>query len=85
MPVSQPLSPSSIDLADLPGNVADTIARVVEFCREQGVSTTVSAEAFDTVETGLRDAMNGLGCALIRDWIESLDEGASRIDRDGLS
>lgn len=84
MPVSQSLAPSSIDLFDLPGDVAGAIAEVVEFCRDQ-VAQTSFAEAFETVETGLRDAMNGLGRTLLRACIESRDEGAERIDRDGLS
>ena len=84
MPVSQSLSLSSITLADLPGEVADAIVRVVDFCREHGASPA-SAEAFETVETGLRDAVHDLGRTLLRAWIESLDAGADRIDRDGLS
>ena len=61
MPVLQSLIPSSIDLLDLPAEVAEGIAQVVKFCGEQVASASFT-EAFETVETGLRDAMNGLGC-----------------------
>ena len=82
MPVSQSLTPASIDLSDLPAEVAEAVGQVVEFCREQAGSDR-SAEAFETVETGLRDAMNGLGCKLLGGCAESRDDGASRIERDG--
>ena len=52
MPVSQSLTPSSIDLLDLPAEVAEGVAQVVEFCRGQ-VASASSAETFETVETGL--------------------------------
>ena len=84
MPVSQSLTPSSIDLLDLPAEVAEGVAQMVEFCRGQ-VASASSAETFETVETGLRDAMNGLGCKLLGADAESRDEGASRIERDGQS
>ncbi len=84
MAVSQSLTRPSIDLSDLPVEVADAVARVVEFCREQAGSAP-SAETFKTVETGLRDAMNGLGCKLLGAYAESRDDGASRIERDGHS
>ena len=60
------------------------MAQVVDFCRNQARSDT-SAETFETVETGLREAMNGLGCKLLGAWAESRDDGASRIERDGQS
>ncbi len=84
MPVSQSLIASSIDLLGLPAEVAEAVAQVVEFCREQAGSDP-SAETFETVETGLRDAMNGLGCKLLGAFAESRDDGASRIERDGQS
>ena len=84
MPVPLSLIPSSIDHLDLPAEVAEGIAQVVEFCREQ-VASASSAEAFETVETGLRDAMNGLGCKLLGAYAEGRDDGANRIERDGQS
>ena len=80
MTVSQSLTLSSIDLLDLPVEVAEGIAQVVE-CRER-VASASSAEAF---ETGLRDAMNGLGCKFLGAYAESRDDGANRIERDGQS
>ena len=61
--------------------MAKGIVLVVAFCREQ-VASTSSAEAF---ETGLRDAMNGLGCKLLGAYAEGRDDGANRIERDGQS
>ena len=84
MAVSQSLAPSSIDLLGLPAEVAEAVAKVVEFCRAQAQSDP-SAETFETVETELRDAMNGLGCTLLGAHAESRDDGASRIERDGQS
>ena len=84
MAVSQPLTRPSIDLSDLPADVADALAQVVEFCREQA-GLAPSAETFETIETGLRDAMNGLGCKLLGAYAESRDDGAMRIERDGQS
>ena len=84
MPVSQSLTCPSIDLSDLPAEVAEAVAQVVEFCRKQAASAP-SAEAFETVETGLRGAMNGLGCKLLGACAESRDDGANRIERDGQS
>ena len=56
MPVSQPLSLSSIDLADLlSGEVVDAVAWVVKFCHEY-CAPPASAEVFETVEIELRDA-----------------------------
>ena len=84
MPVSQSPSLSSIDLSGLAVEVAEAMAQVVDFCRNQARSAP-SAETFETVETGLREAMNGLGCKLLGAWAESRDDGASRIERDGQS
>ena len=84
MPVSQSLASSSIDLLDLPAEVAEAIGRVVEFCREQ-VAPASCAGSFETVETKVRDAMNSLGRTLLGACAESRDDGASRIERDGLS
>ena len=84
MPVSQSPTLSSIDLSGLPVEVAEAVAQVVDFCRNQARSDP-SAEMFETVETGLREAMNGLGCKLLGAWAESRDDGASRIERDGQS
>ena len=84
MPVLQSPALSSIDLSELPAEVAEAVAQVVDFCRNQARSDP-SAETFETVETGLREAMNGLGCKLLGAWAESRDDGASRIERDGQS
>ena len=75
MPVLQSLTRSSIDLSDLPAEMAEGVAQVVEFCCEQ----VASASSAETFETGLRDAMNGLGCKLLGAYAES------RIERDGQS
>ena len=64
MAVSQSPSLSSIDLSALPVEVAEAVAQVVDFCRNQARSDP-SGETFETVETGLREAMNGLGCKLL--------------------
>ncbi len=84
MAVSQPLTRPSIDFSGLPAEVADAVAQVVEFCRGQAASDT-TAETFETVETGLREVMNGPGCKLLGAWAESRDDGASRTERDGQS
>ena len=84
MPVSQSLTPSSIDLSHLPAEAAEAIAQMVALCREQ-VASASSATAFETVETELREAMNGLGRKLLGAYAESRDDGASRIERDGQS
>ena len=84
MPVSQSPTLSSIDLSGLPVEVAEAVVQVVDFCRNQARSDP-SAETFETVETGLREAMNGLGCKLLGAYAESRDDGASRIERDGQS
>ena len=84
MPVSQSLAPSSMDLFDLPAEVAQAIAGVVEFCREQ-VAPASSTESFETVETKVRDAMNGPGRTLPGACPVSRDTGASRIEHDGLN
>ena len=70
MPVSQSPTLSSIDLSGLPVEVAEAVAQVVDFCRNQARSDP-SAEMFETVETGLREAMNGLGCKLLGAWAEA--------------
>ena len=80
--MSQPPAPSSNELSDLPVEVAEAVAQVVDFCREQTRSDP-STEAFETVETGMRDAMNNLGCKLLGAYAESRDDGASRIERAG--
>ncbi|MCY3788478.1 MAG: hypothetical protein OXH63_06785, partial [Gemmatimonadetes bacterium] len=76
--MSQSLTPSSIDLLDQPAEVADAVAQVVEFCRAQAQSDPC-AETFETAETELRGAMNGLGCTLLGAHAESRDDGASRV------
>ena len=48
MAVSQRLTRPSIDFSGLPAEVADAVAQVLEFCREQVASDT-SAEMFETV------------------------------------
>ena len=84
MPVSQSPALSSIDLSELPAEVAEAVVQVFAFCRDQSRSDP-SAETFETVETGLREAMNRLGCKLLGVYAESRDDGASRIERDGQS
>ena len=61
MPVSQSPALSSIDLSELPSEVAEAVVQVVDFCRDQA-RPGPSVETFETVETGLREPMNGLGC-----------------------
>ena len=81
MPVSQSPALSSIDLSELPAEVAEAVVQVVDFCRDQARSDPYA----ETFETGLREAMNGLGCKLLGAYAESRDDGASRIERDGQS
>ncbi len=84
MAVTHSLTRPSLDISDLPAEVADAVAQVVAFCREQAASN-LPAEAFGTVATGLRDGMNGLGCKLLGSYAESRDGCASRIGRYGQS
>ena len=73
-----------MDPFDLPAEVAEAIAGMVEFCREQ-VAPESSTESFETAETKVRDAMNGLGRTLLKACAESRDNCASRIELDELN
>ena len=82
MSVSQRPPPSSIDVSDLPVRVAEAVAGMAAVCRRQ-FGPDRSAEGFEEAERRVRESVNALGCEVLGAWIESLDDGALRVDRAG--
>ena len=82
MPVSQSASCSSIDLSGLPDRVAEALAGLAAVCREPLASEPCGA-VFEEAERRVRESVNALGCEVLGAWIESLDDGALRVDRAG--
>ena len=85
MAVSPPPAPSSIDLSGLPPRVVEAAARVLALCLRSEPRPEV--ETPEEVELRVREATNEF--ARDRDVmgavIENRDDGASRIERDGLA
>ena len=82
MPVSQSASCSSIDVSGLPDRVAEALAGLAAVCREPLASEPCAA-VFEEAERRVRESVNALGCEVLGAWIESLDDGALRVDRAG--
>ena len=79
MPVLQPALSSSIDLSSLPGRVAEALTGLAAICRAPLASQPCPA-AFEEVEQRVRESVNTLGCEVLGAWIESLDDGALRVE-----
>ena len=84
MAVSPPPAPSSIDLSGLPPRVVEAAARVLALCREE-LRSEPRPEAPEEVESRVREATNEFARDVMGAVIESRDDGASRIERDGQS
>ena len=82
MPVSQPAQSSSIDLSGLPARVLEALTGLAAVCRAPLASAPCPA-AFEEVEQRVRESVNALGCEVLGSWIESLDDGAERVERAG--
>ena len=82
MPVSQPALSSSIDLSDLPARVLEALAGLAAVCRAPLASEPCPA-AFEEMEQRVRASVNALGCEVLGAWIESLDDGALRVEQAG--
>ena len=82
MPVSQSASCSSIDLSGLPDRVVEALAGLTAVCREPLASEPCVA-VFEEAERRVRESVNALGCEVLGAWIESLDDGAERVERAG--
>ena len=82
MPVSQPAQSSSIDLSGLPARVLEALTGLAAVCRAPLASEPCPA-AFEEVELRVRESVNALGCEVLGSWIESLDDGAERVERAG--
>ena len=82
MPVSQSASCSSIHVSGLPDRVAEALAGLAAVCREPLASEPCAA-VFEEGERRVRESVNALGCEVLGAWIESLDDGALRVDRAG--
>ena len=84
MPVSQPVQSSSIDLSGLPSRVLEALTGLAAVCRAPLASQPCPA-AFEEVERRVRESVNALGREVLGSWIESLDDGAERVERAGQS
>ena len=82
MPVSQPAQCSSIDLSGLPARVLEALTGLAAVCRAPLAAEPCPA-AFEEVEQRVRESVNALGCEVLGAWIESLDDGALRVERAG--
>ncbi len=82
MPVSQPALSSSIDLSGLPVRVLEALTGLAAVCRAPLASEPCVA-AFEEAEHRIRESVNALGCEVLGAWIESLDDGALRVERAG--
>ncbi|MCY4503927.1 MAG: hypothetical protein OXE57_20555 [Alphaproteobacteria bacterium] len=82
MPVSQPALSSSIDLTGLPVRVLEALTGLAAVCRAPLAAEPCPA-AFEEAEHRIRESVNALGCEVLGAWIESLDDGALRVERAG--
>ena len=82
MPVSQPALSSSIDLTGLPVRVLEALTGLAAVCRAPLAAEPCLA-AFEEAEHRIRESVNALGCEVPGAWIESLDDGALRVERAG--
>ena len=82
MPVSQPALSSSIDLTGLPVRVLEALTGLAAVCRAPLAAEPCPA-AFEEAEHRIRESVNALGCEILGAWIESLDDGALRVERAG--
>ena len=82
MAVSQPSSPSSIALSDLPEVAAEAVTRVLALCNEH-VGSGEASDDFEATERDVLNVMKDVCCLLLRGIIEGRDDGALRIERDG--
>lgn len=82
MPVSQPALSSSIDLTGLPVRVLEALTGLTAVCRAPLAAEPCPA-AFEEAEHRIRESVNALGCEVLGAWIESLDDGALRVERAG--
>ena len=82
MPVSQPALSSSIDLSGLPVRVLEALTGLAAVCRAPLAAEPCPA-AFEEAEHRIRESVNALGCEVLGAWIESLDDGALRVERAG--
>ncbi len=82
MPVSQPCLSSSIILSELPEAAAAAVKRVLGLF-EDHVGGGEGPEALEAAECDALAAMKDVCCLVLRGVIESRDDGARRLERDG--
>ena len=82
MPVLQPCAQPSIALSDLPDPAAEAVSRVLALFDEH-VGSGVGPDDFEAAERDALSAMKEVCCLLLRSVIESRDDGAARMERDG--
>ncbi len=82
MAVSQPSSSSSIVLSDLPAPAAEAVSRVIALF-DKHVGSGEGPDDFEAAERDALSAMKDVCCLMLRSVIESRDDGAARIERDG--
>ena len=82
MVVSQPSPSPSTILTDLPAPAAEAVSRVVALF-DKHVGSGEGPDDFEAAERDALSAMKDVCCLVLRSVIESRDDGAGRIERDG--
>ena len=82
MVVSQPSHSPSMILTDLPSPAAEAVSRVVALF-DKHVGSGEGPDDFEAAERDALSAMKDVCCLVLRSVIESRDDGAGRIERDG--
>ena len=82
MVVSQPSPSPSMILTDLPAPAAEAVSRVVALF-DKHVGSGEGPDDFEAAERDALSAMKDVCCLVLRNVIESRDDGAGRIERDG--
>ena len=82
MVVSQPSPSPSMILTDLPAPAAEAVSRVVALF-DKHVGSGEGPDDFEAAERDALSAMKDVCCLVLRSVIESRDDGAGRIERDG--
>ena len=72
----------SITSGDLPDFVFEAMEKVIEVYRKSA-DPQAAAEDFEAIELGVSDVVKETGRQMLRGIIESRDDGATRLDRDG--
>ena len=82
MSVLQSPAAPSITSGDLPDFVFEAMEKVIEVYRKSA-DPQAAAEDFEAIELGVSDVVKETGREMLRGIIESRDDGATRLDRDG--